>query len=65
MGAEVLIAALGPSLIELAAKIYAALASSPETPEAKKAHYATIAASLEVTNYLVQQTPLPPPGSGA
>lgn len=56
--------ALGPELIKLAMQIYATASRDPETPEEKRAHYAMIAADLEVANTRVQNAPLPPEGSG-
>ena len=55
--------ALGPSLIDLAMKIYTT-ASRTETDPEKRAHYAKITDALGPANDLVQAAPLPPPGSG-
>ena len=54
-----------PGLLDSITKMYATMASKPETPTELKAHYAQIAADLDAVNQLVQNAPEPPEGSGA
>lgn len=53
-----------PQLLQMIMTVYQSASASPETPEEQRVHFARIAAALDAAGALVQQAPLPPPGSG-